>query len=509
MYNLLNYIFNTTCCLFYRSAYKKVLLVQDIGEVQRSKLFDIIAKNRRTLYGSKYRFENIRTIADFQNQLPVTDYEDYTAYIEKIKRGEQCVLTADKVLLLEITSGSTSASKLIPYTAELKKEFQEGIKPWLWNLYHAAPAMKWGKGYWSITPATTQRRYTEGSIPIGFEDDSEYFGRFQQWLVNRLFAVDSTIAKESDIEQFYFKTSLALLRCRSLSFISVWNPSFLLILLDYMHNHRNELLQNLPGKVVRRIKEPLVHQDYQAIWPQLRIISCWCDAAAHTQAVLLQTKFPNVLLQPKGLLATECFATYPVVGEEGARLSIFSHFFEFKSVDSGELYLAHQLEEKHEYALIVTTGGGLYRYQMHDVVRVIGFSENRTPLLRFIGREGNFSDLYGEKLNEVFVSKTMERVFVSLDFYMFAPAGNHYVLYVKTAASLPDIDSLLRENFHYDYCRKLGQLKPLKIFKLTGSPNEEYLAHCVAQGQRIGDIKRPFLSLKTGWDKVFTGYYEN
>lgn len=90
---------------------------------------------------------------------------------------------------------------------------------------------------------------------------------------------------------------------------------------------------------------------------------------------------------------------------------------------------------------------------------------------------------------------------------MFAPEADQYVLYIKTNKILPDMDNLLRENYHYDYCRKLGQLKKLKIFKLTRHPQKEYINHCTQSGQRIGDIKSTILSTKTGWDKIFTGYY--
>ena len=90
---------------------------------------------------------------------------------------------------------------------------------------------------------------------------------------------------------------------------------------------------------------------------------------------------------------------------------------------------------------------------------------------------------------------------------MFAPRVDRYVLYIKSDIMPKNIDEKLRENFHYDYCRKLGQLKELKIFKLTGNPKQEYINGCVEQGQRIGDIKSTALSLKDGWDEIFKGEY--
>jgi hypothetical protein len=65
-----------------------------------------------------------------------------------------------------------------------------------------------------------------------------------------------------------------------------------------------------------------------------------------------------------------------------------------------------------------------------------------------------------------------------------------------------------RENFHYDYCRKLGQLKEMRIFRLSGNPDKEYLGECVRRGQKLGDIKTPVLSLIGGWEDIFRGEFE-
>jgi hypothetical protein len=71
------------------------------------------------------------------------------------------------------------------------------------------------------------------------------------------------------------------------------------------------------------------------------------------------------------------------------------------------------------------------------------------------------------------------------------------------------LDEALRANFHYDYCRRLGQLQALRLFRLCGRPQEEYLEECVRRGQRLGDIKPVLLHLQGGWDQVFEGEYIN
>ena len=93
---------------------------------------------------------------------------------------------------------------------------------------------------------------------------------------------------------------------------------------------------------------------------------------------------------------------------------------------------------------------------------------------------------------------------------MFAPDKERYVLYLKSKIKIKEeeIDKRLKENFHYDYCRKLGQLKPLKIFILTGNPEKEYINFCLEKGQKLGNIKIKVLSSEKGWDKIYTGYFQ-
>ena len=68
-----------------------------IDEVQEKLLLKYINENQDTLFGTKHNFKDIKTIEDFQKNVPITTYEDYEEYIEKIFRGEDSVLTKDKV----------------------------------------------------------------------------------------------------------------------------------------------------------------------------------------------------------------------------------------------------------------------------------------------------------------------------------------------------------------------------------------------------------------------------
>jgi GH3 auxin-responsive promoter len=225
---------------------------------------------------------------------------------------------------------------------------------------------------------------------------------------------------------------------------------------------------------------------------------------------------PRVHIQPKGLLATEAVITLPFRGL--TPLAIRSHFFEF--VRGDRTYLAHELVPGEVYSVIVTTGGGFYRYRLDDHVRVNGVVE-RTPSLEFLGKADHVSDLCGEKLNEAFVARaladTCARLGVAPRFALLAPdlaaSPACYTLYLETDAQPPAelgarLDDALARNPHYGYCRSLGQLAPIRLFRATGPLFPAYVERCRERGQRVGDIKPLSLSKWHGWSDVFQGEYQ-
>ena len=525
------YCVNSLCCLIYRNDYQEFKRIiepkvaeasrSNILKVQENKLFQILRANQSCEYGRRYDFESISSIKEFQEKVPVSVYEDYLEDIWKIRKGESNILTSEEILLLEPSSGSTSASKLIPYTKTLKAEFQKGIRPWLYDLYQNVQGLKWGQSYWSITPAATVKRKSEDRIPVGFDDDKEYFGSLENKLFDLVFAVPSSVARLNTMEEFYHQTALGLLNCQYLTLISVWNPSLLLLIIEYIENNSIRLTEEITHNNRRRgeeIQKILTQKSYSKLWKNLKVISCWSDANAQVYADRLKKIFPDVLIQPKGLLATEGFISFPLSHKSEAVLSVQSHFFEFISLDNQKIYLAHELQINQEYAVILTTSGGLYRYQLKDIVRVTGFAGS-VPLIKFVGKQDKVSDLFGEKMNEQFVRGVLEKLELKTGYSMLAPETDRYVLYLQTEETgkgfdnkayhnLEDrIDQEFRANFHYDYCRRLGQLKAVRVFHLTGQPEREYLDECMKRGQRLGDIKPVLLHMQGGWHHVFKGEY--
>jgi hypothetical protein len=507
------------------------------GEILQS----LLRANRECSYGRKYGFHRLSGVRDFQQAVPIVSYDDLEPWIERIKRGEQRVLTEAPVLMLEKSSGSTAAAKYVPYTQHLRQEFQNALAAWMGDLLTHYHQLFSGRSYWVITPLARESERTAGGLSVGFESDDEYFGSLEQHLIRQLMAVPNEIAHVGSTELSLYVTLRFLLQARDLVFISAWNPSFLMILLDKLmefgerlaHDLENgtiDLPGGLPDNVRQRLRKAAKKDVPQAdalramlrggriepsqLWPRLKLISCWTSAAAQARVQELNDRFPGVAVQGKGLLATEGVVSIPLERCGGCVPAYTSHFLEFVEEDSSVPKLVHELEAGREYSVIITTGGGLWRYRLGDRVRVAALAD-AVPVLEFVGKEDGVSDLCGEKLSPAFVGKALRQLremgLLSGGFSMLAPAtaGRHYVLFTDGAkVDVELLDRLLRENPHYDYCRRIGQLGPIEVFRITGNAEEVFIRRCEARGQRVGAVKPAALDRGFGWEEVFAGEME-
>ena len=327
--------------------------------------------------------------------------------------------------------------------------------------------------------------------------------------MDSIFVNPKDIKNEKDMDRFYLKTLSTLVAEKNIRLFSFWSPTLLLLLMDYLEKNSEKILKTLNKKRREEVRKYIETKEYYKIWKDLKLISCWGDSNSTEYLKKIKEIFPNTVIQEKGLLATEGFISFPDTEENLSKLSIYSHFFEFLSLDNNRIYNASEIEINKRYELIITTSGGLYRYCIGDIIEVISI-KNKIPYIKFIGRKGAVSDLFGEKLEENFLKNIMETYKQKIDFYIFAPSKNHYVLFIKTdkKINIEDLESKLRENFHYDYCRKLGQLKEIRLFILTGNPEREYIETCQNKNQKLGNIKMTVLSKESGWENIFTGYFQ-
>ena len=617
-YVILNRLFIFFCKKSYKDFVSNIKSKSKIRKTQVKILLEILKTNKNTEYLKNFETESQilnaenekELIEKFQNKIPVVNYEDIKEFVEKEKSGENNVLLSDKIKLFELTSGSTSDVKYIPYTEKFLKSYMNGVFAWIYNLYQNNKRLFLGSSYWSVSPILKREAVTSGGIRVGIEDDTSYFDKVSAFFLNKLFTVPKEIKNIQNMEDFLLITAVFLLLSENLAMISVWSPSFLMILLDFIEknhkvicqivksedlgteffadknlgnkkyfqiiqkkyrklwkknrskflinyfekyeknilskndktqnleitekNNENEIIsenKNLETKSGNKIVENFV--DYSVIWEKLSLVSCWADSDSYEIFIKLKEKLnfdkknTNLKFQGKGLMSTECIVSFPLENVENGSVAAYNSFFyEFIQVSGNKLEnsspkLLDELELGERYCVVVTTNAGLYRYNTNDIVEVTGFY-HKIPIVKFVGRINNFSDILGEKLKNSFVEKqvltTLEENNIKSEFLLFAPVKNEtegifYTLFLEIKKDgrkfnwkqiENEMNSSLCKAFHYEYAYKLGQLRKVRVFLIEKEGLKTYTAE-KSKKQKIGDIKYRLLDKNFGWENKFAG----
>ena len=167
------------------------------------------------------------------------------------------------------------------------------------------------------------------------------------------------------------------------------------------------------------------------------------------QTSRLASAYGAVPLRDLGYLASEARVTLPIADHTPSGvLDLTLNFCEFIPEDAMEqhsppVYLSHELEIGQRYQILLTTPGGLYRYQINDIVEVTGFY-HRAPLLAFVRKGKDMSNLTGEKLHVNQIMLAMAQVQRQFDLtigqYQWVPnlSKMNYHIYVEWADSRGD-----------------------------------------------------------------------
>jgi hypothetical protein len=452
--------------------------------------------------------------AAFARKLPVVGYEDLRPWIERGVATGEAALSVGSPLLYERTSGSSGEAKLLPYTPALMRSFSSTFVVWAADLLARGPRLETGRMFFSVSPAFQQGERTPTGVPISIEDDAAYLSPWLQRTLWPCFFVPPAIKGIQEPEAYRRSLAAVLLAEHRLEILSVWSPTYLLALLDTVSSQREAILADLrrgrtgtaeiplelppmaPERLALLERDPV---PWTALWPALKLLSCWTDASSAAFVPALERAFPGVTIQGKGLLATEAPVTVPRVGAPAPVPMVDEVFLELRAADGAILRL-HEAREGDEYGLIVSQAGGLLRYRMGDRVRVEG-RVGRTPCLRFLGREGRCTDLAGEKLGEPFVREVLAAELGPQGHCSWlqpvlpeeGPPGYRCVTDHPAAAEAPEavaarLDAALCRSYHYDQARGLGQLAPLRV-EARPDARAEQEALQLARGLRWGDIK--------------------
>jgi hypothetical protein len=326
------------------------------------------------------------------------------------------------------TSGSTGQPKLIPVTKTTQRNHRQLTRFW----YHRAlldhPDLFSGKLLGVVSPSIEGR--TAGGIPFGAASGLIYQSS-PSWIKNA-YATPYEIGGVKDFEAKYYLTMRLALE-QDITFFGTPNPSTILKLVESASRTKDEIIKDirdgtlssrcdlpsklraaLAGRLVKNLArakrlESLIKSDGtirpKEYWPRLQLIGCWKGGTVGTRLQEFARWFAKATpVRDLGYMASEAQMTLPISDSGSAGiLAINENFYEFIpeseiTSPSPTILNCAELEQGASYYLILTTSGGLYRYDINDVIRVVGFF-NRTPLVEFVRKGRDVTNITGEKLH--------------------------------------------------------------------------------------------------------------
>lgn len=359
-------------------------------KAQNKVLSKIIKRNKNTIYGNKYNFNKIKSISEFQKNVPIITYPDIKRYVDFMRNGKRNVLVRDKVIYFATSSGTTSDPKFIPIT-KTRMDFHRGeILLWLKHILKNKMNVLRGKTLYFA--GGDLNGYTEAKIPYG--NISGYLVKNSSKFVKRKLVVNSDILNIQDFDTKMKKIAILSLLEKNISQIAFASAVQAILFFDFLLEHKKELINEVKKKSKKRGRflEELKVFNPASIWPGLWLINCIKSGSNEIYLEVVKEKFgkKDIIIRDPGILASEGRISLGITNIDRAGvLTINESFFEFQEKIgdefSSEILTVEKLKKNHEYKVIMTTPEGLYRYDIEDVVKVVGFME-KIPLVSFVSR---------------------------------------------------------------------------------------------------------------------------
>lgn len=512
-------------------------------EVQRRVLFEKIRRNESSRFGVEHRFQRISSIEDFRKQLPIGDYSTFAPYIERVKAGDLSALfgSETRVRMFAMTSGTTATPKYIPVTDEFLKEYRFGWMLWgirCYDMHYEIYRLK----VFQLSGDWTQTE-TPAGIPCG--SISGLTMHSQCKIVRERYCVPAPLMKVKDIHAKYYSALRYSLNC-PVGMALAANPSTLINVARLGDDEKENLLRDLADGTlnnqldvpaeVRAQLEPKTRErhpdrvrELEAIiartghlypkdyWPRLQVLSNWCGGSMGAYLRSYPEYWGAVPVRDIGLVASEGRMTIPLEdGTTGGVLDILHNYFEFIpeaeiDSDSPTVLESHELREGERYYILLTTSSGLYRYNIFDVVRCLGYYHG-TPIVEFLNKGSHFSSVTGEKLSEFQVCRAVEQSLTELDLclnaYTLAPCWSdppYYTLLVESsdladstveAALAASVERhLCTQNLEYESKRNSHRLRPMTVSVLPPGTWNRFVRDRVSRvGATSEQYKHPCLT---------------
>jgi hypothetical protein len=524
--------------------------VADTAQTQARLLARLLERTAGTDFGRDYGLDRARTIGDLRRAMPIAGYERAAPYVERVAGGQTTALfpAGTRIHMFAMTSGTTGEAKRIPITDAVLRLYREGWH--IWGVHALDNHLDaYGAKILQIT-SRMDEQITPAGIPAGAM--SGFTAQAQKRIVQRMYVVPPEGACAGDIAtKYYLACRLGLLSRRVMPLTA--NPSTLLGLAKAMDARKEEMIRDVADGTLsadlalepghrRRIAERLRPARGRAreiqtaadaagrLYPkdawELPLIGTWKGGTLGLYLREMPAYWGDAPVRDIGLIASEGRFSVPLQteGHEGI-LEATGTFFEFVPEAEADrpdppALLAHEVEVGQRYFLVLTTPGGLWRYDLRDLVEVTG-RLGQAPIIAFLNKGQHIANLTGEKLTEFQVVTATNAVLARLGLdvrnYCLCPTWDavpHYSLLVEQdevpasrAGELAKAVDLALQglNMEYEAKRRSHRLRPVCVKTIPDGAWRDYDLRAIADRKgRVEQYKHKFLVGEVDFERRFT-----
>lgn len=426
-------------------------------DVQDELFKKLILEASNTEFGKKYGFSDIESISEFQQRVPVFTYEKLFPYIKRLMQGEQNILWPSEITWFSKSSGTTNQrSKFIPVSGEALEECHfKGGKDLISIYVNNYPDTRLfdGKGL-----------AVGGSHQINEYDSSEssFYGDVSAVIMQNLPpwaqfirtpSLETALMSnwEEKIEMMAFET--ARVNVTNLSGVPTWM-----------------------ALLIQRIVEMQGKKNILEVWPNLEVFFHGA-VSFKPYRNLFEQLIPSPSMRYVEIFnASEGFFGIQDQTDSDEMLLMLDYgiFYEFIPVeelekDNPKALSLGEVELDKNYAMIISTNAGLWRYNIGDTIRFTSLSPYR---IRISGRTKHFINAFGEEViienAETAIRKACEATQAVIDNFTAAPiyleagkkGGHEWIIEFKVPPSSMEqftrvLDETLRQvNSDYDAKRQ-------------------------------------------------------
>jgi len=459
---------------------------------QREVLQDIVTSAQYTEFGRKYDFSSLYNIKSFKKAVPIHDYNDLKPYIQRIMDGEQNVLWNTPVNWFAKSSGTTSdKSKFIPITDECLEECHFKAAKDVLSLYYTFNPLSdllTGKGLVIGGSHTVNQMNEEshfGDLSAVLMQNTPFWG---SWMRTPELSIALMDEWENKIERLAESTILE--NVTSISGVPTWT----LVLF-------------------KRILAITGKQNISEVWPNLELFIhggvSFVPYREQFEKIIGKTiHYVEIYNASEGFFAAQDdpLADGMLLFPDHGIFMEFMPMEEYGKPDPQTIGL-DQVEIGKNYALVISTNSGLWRYLLGDTVQFTSLQPFR---IKVSGRVKHFINAFGEELiienSDRAIAKACESLNVVVTDYTAAPIFFHelengahewLIEFEKTPENLEqftiELDAAL-QSLNSDYEAKRYKNIALRLPVVHIVPKDSFNNWLRSKGKLGGQHKIPRLS---------------